>query len=444
MALPIQNTKSFSAHYISIALLRNSQNIAFLKKGIWLYFFLLIFEGALRKWFLPGLATPLLLVRDPIAIWLFFLAYKNNLFRSNGYIFCALLITIVSLVTTILFGHGNLTVAIYGARIMLIQFPFLFLIGQIFTFYDVLKIGKVLLWITIPMTILIASQFYSPQSAWVNRGIGGDMEGAGFSGAMGYFRPPGTFSFTNGLVSFYGLAAAFIFYFWLDSSKQVKKILLYTATACLLAAIPLSISRTVLFEVVISILFTLFIASRKPKYLLRIVGAVIGVLLFFVLLSNLSFFQTSILAFADRFTSANENEGGLEGVFLDRFLGGMVGAILEIDAETSFWGQGIGMGTNAGATLMTGKQVFLISETEWGRLIGEMGILLGVGAVILRTILTYQISYSAYKAIKKENYLPWLILSFAFINVLQGQWAQPTSLGFAIFSGGLVLAALKK
>ena len=48
------------------------KSIDLLKKGIWLYFLLLIFEGALRKWLLPGLATPLLVVRDPIAMFLLF------------------------------------------------------------------------------------------------------------------------------------------------------------------------------------------------------------------------------------------------------------------------------------------------------------------------------------------------------------------------------------
>ena len=40
----------------------------FLKKLFWAYFLLLIFEGALRKWILPQLSAPLLLVRDPIAL----------------------------------------------------------------------------------------------------------------------------------------------------------------------------------------------------------------------------------------------------------------------------------------------------------------------------------------------------------------------------------------
>ena len=39
--------------------------MAFLRRMIWLYFFLLIAEGALRKWALPSLGAPLLVIRDP-------------------------------------------------------------------------------------------------------------------------------------------------------------------------------------------------------------------------------------------------------------------------------------------------------------------------------------------------------------------------------------------
>jgi hypothetical protein len=147
--------------------------ISLLKKGLWLYFVLLVIEGGLRKWFLPGLAAPLLIVRDPVAIWLMWLGFKENIFRSNAYINTAVLLTLLSLITTLVFGHGNLTVAVYGARIMLVQFPLLFLIGRVLDYQDVVKMGKAVLWITPLMTMLIAVQFYSPQSAWVNRGVGG-------------------------------------------------------------------------------------------------------------------------------------------------------------------------------------------------------------------------------------------------------------------------------
>ena len=33
---------------------------------IWTYFWLLLFEGGLRKWIVPSLANPLLIIRDPV------------------------------------------------------------------------------------------------------------------------------------------------------------------------------------------------------------------------------------------------------------------------------------------------------------------------------------------------------------------------------------------
>lgn len=164
-----------------------------LKQGIWMYFLLLIFEGALRKWLLPGLATPLLIIRDPIALWLLVKAWQRGLLPSEFNMTGMKLIGVLSIFTGFYLGHGNLFVALFGARIFLLHFPLIFVIGNIFTAKDVIKMGKVTLWVSIFMTILIAFQFNSPQSAWVNRGIGGDMKGAGFAGALGYFRPSGTF-----------------------------------------------------------------------------------------------------------------------------------------------------------------------------------------------------------------------------------------------------------
>src|SRR5258708_2827447 len=39
-----------------------------IRRLIWLYFWLLIFEGALRKWVVPSLSSVLLLARDPVVI----------------------------------------------------------------------------------------------------------------------------------------------------------------------------------------------------------------------------------------------------------------------------------------------------------------------------------------------------------------------------------------
>lgn len=427
---------------------RYSQSIAYdatqlIKKCIWLYFLLIIFEGALRKWAFPGLATPLLVVRDPIAIFLLYLTWKKNLFPTNGYLSAMLLIGVVSIYTAIFFGHGNLFVTLFGARIMLIHFPLMFLIGKFFDRDDVLKMGRATVYLAIPMVILIGLQFYSPQSAFLNRGVGGDIEGAGFDGALGFFRPPGTFSFTNGNTLFFSFVTTFIFYFWFNSEK-ISKIVLILASIGLLIAIPFSISRSLLFQVLVSTLFVLVAVFRNPRYFSFVLIAVIGVTsaagLF---LLNTDYFSTAIDAFSTRFENASQVEGGLEGTLIGRFLGGLIGSIINFN-EVPFWGFGLGMGTNAGSVLLTGSRNFLVAENEWGRLIGEMGLFLGLGVILIRIGIVVKLTFASFKKVVQGDFLPWFLLSFGLLTILQSQWAQPTALGFSTIIGGLIIAAFNE
>lgn len=416
--------------------------LIWLKRGVWLYFYLLLFEGALRKWILPGFSDALLVVRDPLALLLLFFAWKANLLKINAYIIAMSAISLLAVITTFLTGHQNFIVTIYGARILLIQFPFIFLIGSVFNRKDVLQLGRHLLWIAIPMTILVALQFYSPQSAWVNRGVGGDLEGAGFSGAMGYFRPPGTFSFTNGNTFFYQLLACYVLIYWL-SEKYINRIVLVAATLCLVIAIPLSISRTLLFSVIISLIFYLTALYFKPNFLKKLTLFLASIVLVGFIVLNLKFVGTATEAFTSRFESASESEGGLEGTLVDRYLGGFLSATSGSDT-IPFFGYGMGMGTNAGSQLLTGDRMFLIAEEEWARTIGEMGLVLGLGVIIIRVLLSLNLSLLSFKVLGHQNDVPWMLISFVLLILPQGQWAQPTALGFAILSSGLVLAAFHK
>lgn len=413
-----------------------------LKKGIWLYVILLIFEGALRKWFLPFLSTPLLIVRDPIALLLVFFSWKHHYLSFSPYVVGMVFIGFIGIVTALVLGHGSLSVAIFGARILMLHFPLMFVMMGVLSRDDVSKIGRFILWVTIPMTVLIALQFYSPQSAWVNRGVGGDMEGAGFSGAMGYFRPSATFSFTNGSTMFFSLSACFIFYF-LVAKDKVNRLLLIGAAIALLASIPLSISRSLFFSIALTIIFTLVAVSRKKEYLPKILGSIVVFAVLLLILGQIPFFKTATEAFTYRFENASRIEGGVSTSLLDRFFGGMFTAVSGSD-RSPFFGYGIGMGTNVGSSLLTGKQAFLISEEEWPRIVGEMGFVLGILVVLIRLAFCFSITWKSYSRISKGDVLPWILLSFALITISQGQWAQPTTLGFSTVVGGLILACFFK
>jgi len=412
-----------------------------LKTGIWIYFLLIIFEGALRKWILPGLAAPLLIVRDPIALWLVIVAWKRGLLSFNIYITITSIISVIALFTAMFWGHGNLWVAIFGVRTLLLHFTLIFVIGNLFTRDDVLKVGKFLVWLTLPMTVLILMQFYSPQGAWVNRGVGGDIAGGGFSGALGFFRPPATFSFTNGTSLYYSLAACFILYFWFDRTSYIKKNLLIFASIALLMSIPLSISRTLLFSVIISAFFLLFAILKKKGSVKQLILIIVVLVSIAAILSQLKVFQTATGAFSERFTTASTSEGGLQGTLVNRFLGGLVGAIANSN-ELPFWGYGVGMGTNVGSILLTGKRQFLVAEGEWSRLIGELGILMGLIIIFVRLRVTLKLFLGTFKGLSVDI-LPWVLMSSIVITLPQAQWGQPTALGFSVFVAGITIAALR-
>jgi hypothetical protein len=88
------------------------------------------------------------------------------------------------------------TATLHGVRCDFLHVPLIFIMAKVPRAKNVIALAKVAVWIAIPYTALMVAQFRSPQSAWVNCGIGGSLEGAGFSaGIADRFRPPGTFNF---------------------------------------------------------------------------------------------------------------------------------------------------------------------------------------------------------------------------------------------------------
>jgi len=420
---------------------RNSDQ-QLLKKLVWAYLILLIFEGALRKWVLPELATPLLLIRDPVAVWLLISTWRQGKFTPNIYFIIVFLIGVISVITAVLLGHGNLWVALYGARILLIHFPVIFIVGIVLDRSDLLRIGRFLTWLSIPMVVLLMIQFYSPQSAWVNRGVGGDVAGAGFSGALGYFRAPTTFSFTNGTSLYFSLAACFIFYFWLVPHEKMNRLILAFASLALLLSVPFSISRTLFFSVLVTLAFIFIAVIRKPGYTGRVLITAFIIMVIIALASQLSMFQTATEVFTARFNNADEQEGGLKGTLGDRYFGGLISAFTSTN-QLPFFGYGIGMGTNAGSAILTGKREFLIAEGEWARLVGELGITLGLAVIVIRVMISARIALDSYRRLLINDFLPWVLLSFCLLTLPQGTWNQPTALGFCVFAAGMTIASLK-
>ncbi|WP_197455804.1 hypothetical protein [Stieleria neptunia] len=359
----------------------------------------------------------------------------------NTYVISAITIGCLGFVTAITIGHQSAFVAAFGTRILVLHVPMAFVIGRNLSRVEVLRIGRVIVCLAIPMAALMAMQFFSPQSAWVNRGVGGDMGGAGFSGAMGFMRPPGTFSFTNGLTLFFSVAGVWIAYFWLSPGK-CNRVTLLLATGGMILAIPLSISRSLLFHAMVTGAFAILVIMRKPMYLKRVLGAALAVAVALAAISWTTAFQTGLTVFTARFENAARSEGGLEGTLVDRFLGGLAGAVFGA-ADLPLFGQGIGLGTNVGAKYTTGEKRFLIAEGEWAREVGELGPILGLPLILFRVLMTVHFLCLGYRNLTRGDPLAWILLSVGFLVIAQGGWAQPTALGFYTLITGLIIAAVR-
>jgi hypothetical protein len=185
-----------------------------LRRLIWLYLALLILEGALRKWIVPQLSTPLLLVRDPVVVAIYVLALRARLFPHNIYIVFAgrprhpFLGHRHSCSPAGLFAARHHSRHGYGVRSNFLHLPLIFVIPAVFDLEDVKRVGWWTIVGMIPMALLMAVQFAASPDSFINRVAGGG-EGLQIQAGSGKVRPPAVFSFVSGTIYYLSAAAAF-------------------------------------------------------------------------------------------------------------------------------------------------------------------------------------------------------------------------------------------
>ncbi|HKK17801.1 MAG TPA: hypothetical protein VJ952_03885 [Opitutales bacterium] len=411
---------------------------------VWLvysYIVLLVFEGALRKWILPGLSDLLLLVRDPIVLISYAWAIIHGRPLLNNYILSAALLITVCTGTALLFGHGNLVVTAFGIRTNFLHFPFAFIIGRVLTRDLVIDVGRWWLWCSVGMTILVVSQYLMPQSAWVNRSVGGG-EGAGFSGALGRYRPPATFSFIIGTVQFYTLSMAFLIAGLIQHKRYTKKLLLLSAAA-ILVAIPVSISRSLILSCAIVVAAGLFTGGMQKGSMIRFLRlGLIGMIALFIA-TKIPVFDDALEAFSARWErSTGADQGGFKEAIVGRFFEMFTGPFKDIE-DLPIFGYGLGAGTQIGTKLLSGERGFSLGESEWNRVFGEYGFILGLLFIIWRVSLCAKLLQLSIKTLAKGNGIPLILLSTTAINLVTGQLGQTTVNGFTVVGVGLVIASMR-
>jgi len=403
---------------------------------IWLYFWLLLFEGALRKWVLPGWSDILFVIRDPVAILAYGLALRAGVFPFRPAVVAAGVMLVVSVLFT-LTTATPLLVMIFGLRTNYLHLPLVFLIPAVMDRNDVIRMGRWFMITSIPILLLMVRQFDASPDDPINAGAGGYLGGQ-LRGAMGRIRPPGPFSFISGPVVYFSVVAAYVCHGWLEK-RTYPRVLLLLATLATIIAVPISISRSLLLGVLVVLAFGGVVALRNPRNLPRFVGPLIVGLCFLAFAADTVYVQ----AFLTRWDEASS--AGNAG-FYNNVVGRMLAMFTQpfgIAADAPIFGHGIGMGTLAGSRLMTGRFMFMLSESELARVLLELGPILGFAFIAWRAWLALLIVARSWSAARRfGDVLPWLLAGATFLNFLIGQWGQATQLGFSVLGAGLTLAAL--
>lgn len=414
-----------------------------LKKLFWIYFLLLIFEGALRKWILPGLSAPLLLVRDPVGIMILVEAFRTGKWPRKwetvtGILAAGLLLLCAA--QMIVVGNPLIT-AVYGLRSYLLAFPVAFVMGENLTADDLRKFGLCTIWILLPLTALEVAQYLAPPGSFLNKGA--------YEGSVqiyyveGHTRASGTFSFVAGPTSYVPLAAAFVVY-GLMHERFAKKWLLWAATGALILSIPVVGARTIVFElagVVGCAIITSLLGGAQLGKVFKIAAPVLAL---FFLVSLLPVFTQASASFKRRVTDANAQEGGgsTRRVLAKRALAPVQNQLEVTDFMSNPLGVGMGKGAAAISKLTTGDVKFITGEGEFGRVIGEMGPFPGLAFMLFRLILALTLIAQALAAARRKEPLALLLAPMALPGIFFAILEQPTEQGFVIIGLAFTLASL--
>ncbi len=424
------------------SLLRTKQPVTpnrpllWLRALLWLYFALIIGEGVLRKWVFPGLSDVLFIIRDPLVVLIYLFAWMSGRSLGGSHIIFLGLLAVLSL-AFVFSTDTPWMVALFGLRTNFLHLPLIFVMGSALDREDVRRYARVCLWLAIPVVALMLVQFNSPRTAWVNVGVGGQESGQ-ILGALERIRPPGPFSFISGLVLFFNLTGAFVLAGWLHR-EGVSRLLLLVATVACFVALPVSISRSLLFTALVIGAFGLMAALRDARRLPRYFAPAIvaGVML------AAATDSVYVEAFQTRWNdSLMSDRGSFESNILDRVINDYTQPFQQA-LNAPLTGHGIGLGTLAGARLTTGKKVFLLAESEWSRIVLEIGPLLGFAFIGWRVWLAFSLLLRSWRQLRIDgDPLAWMLAGAAFFPMLNSQWGPSTHLGFAVFTAGLSLAAL--
>lgn len=351
-------------------------------RAVFFVFLLSLIEGPLRKWFLPNLAGPITLLRDPFVLALYAYCFANGLIWTRGFaqvwLGFAAIVSIFGLVQYGIAGHSAAG-WVLGVRTYWLYMPLAFVVAKSFEPKDVQSFIRMVMLIAIPYSSLMAMQYSASSLAFVNLGVGGDTEGA-VRVTSDIFRPFGLFTHSGPNLQYTVFTvAAFVAFYTSDDIMRHRRLFLLAAGVAVGAMSVLTGSRSIYYFCALILLLTalgILRARPTPRTLLTLLGLVFFVTLAGLLLTTM--FPDMLVAMSTRFEQARLHEGRP----IDRVLStvfGWTGAFW----QAPIFGHGIGTGAS-GVSQYLGLPNLIYGEDDLIRNMNELGIIFGSIFVMLR------------------------------------------------------------
>ena len=406
------------AHFYSLR--RREAHRRFAVKWVFFIFILSLIEGPLRKWFLPGLAGPLTLLRDPFVIALYGYCLNNGLMRLRGVAAPLWLgfATLTSLVGLVQYAEAGFSVWGWtlGVRAYWLYLPLAFVVAKAFTPEDILRFMRLCLWIAIPYAWLVVAQYNAPPFAFVNLGVGGD-DDASTGLVKNILRPFGLFTYNWPNTQFTAFVVAAFITFYVANMPMRRRGLLLAAGGISIAVMSvLTGSRSIYFLVAMILLFTLFgLWLARPG--MRAFSRSIGIAGFVLLAAALfvAVFPDMLEAMRIRFEMAEASEGSIWA----RAFGGLIEWTGALDSAPPL-GAGIGAGAS-GVARFLGLPDLIYGEGELLRNVNELGLFLGFPMLFLRFGAAIWIAWIAFLAARRRRIWALPLAGFASPFILMGQ-----------------------
>lgn len=419
------------------------RRLSLLKKLLWLYFLLLIFEGALRKWVAPQLSGPLLVVRDPVALMIIWEAYRSKKWPTRWSIALVVItVLMVGLYVLQSIAGDNPLAGLYGLHSYLLPFPVMFIMGESLDAEDLRVFGNWILGLLLLQAGLAAAQYVSPAGSFINNGA---YEGAS---QISYIagtsvRASGTFSFVIGLAEFGTLAAGFLFY-GLGTEGFARKWLLWLGILAFLFMLPMTGSRTLVVQAAAVLGCVGISAMMGAAQFGRVLRILVPIVILAVLVSFLPVFSDAMHTLTERFAEASSVEGGsVEQSIFERTAEPAVQALERASDSNNWLGIGIGRGAVAVQAFLNGSIVSEAGEDEFSHEYVEMGPIGASLYEIFKLILAFVVLAHALSRARDQEPLALLLAPLAVSGLLLFVPEQPTEQGFIVVSMAFCIAAAK-